>query len=74
MYEDPNLNLGIAAALMGKSEQFVRVGLQQGVLPFGVAVKNKTRYSYYISPERFRAFLGITDKEYTERVRNLYEG
>ncbi len=73
MYEDYNLNLGVAAALMGKSEQFVRVGLQQGILPFGVAVKNKTRYSYYISPERFRSFLGITDKEYVERVKNLYE-
>lgn len=73
MYEDPNLNLAIAAALMGKSEQFVRIGLQQGVLPFGVAVKNKTRYSYYISPEKFRSFLGITDKEYAERVRTMYE-
>lgn len=71
MHEDYNLNLQIAAALMGKSEQFVRIGLQQGVLPFGAAVKNKTRYSYYISPEKFRAFLGITDKEYIERISNL---
>lgn len=74
MYEDPNLNVGIAALLMGKSEQFVRIGLQQGIFPFGVAVKNKTRYSYYISPEKFRAFLGITDKEYAERMKVMLNG
>ena len=34
-----NLPVAIAAKLMNKSKQFVRVGLQQGKLPFGYAVK-----------------------------------
>ena len=28
-----------AAKLMGKSEMFIRIGLQRGILPFGIAVK-----------------------------------
>ena len=41
-----------AARIMGKHEQFVRIGLQKGILPFGVAEKlpNSSRWSYHISP------------------------
>ena len=49
-----------AAALMGVSPQYVRIGIQQGVLPFGVAVKvGGNRYTYYISPAKFMEFTGI---------------
>ena len=51
-----------AAALMGVSAQYVRIGIQQGILPFGVALKVKTdgsRYTYYISPAKFTEFTGI---------------
>lgn len=47
-----------AARLMGKSEQFVRVGLQQGVFPFGYAVKISTKYTYYISDEKIKEYIG----------------
>ncbi len=46
-----------AAQKLGKSEQFVRVGLQQGILPFGAAVKMKRRYSYHVSPEALKSYL-----------------
>lgn len=49
-----------AAKLMGCDSQFVRVGLQQGVLPFGWAVKvGQQQYSYYISPKLFNEYTGI---------------
>lgn len=48
-----------AARIMGKSPQFIRVGIQQGVLPFGRAVKlGKSNYTYYISPKLFYEFVG----------------
>lgn len=44
---------------IGKSEQFVRIGLQRGILPFGSAVKTSSKYSYYISPKLFEEYTGV---------------
>ena len=46
-----------AAALMGVSPQFVRIGLQTGKLPFGTAVKMSSRWTYYINEEKFLAYI-----------------
>jgi transcriptional regulator with XRE-family HTH domain len=55
----PNMPVSQAAALMGKSPQFVRVALQRGVVPFGFAVKvSGDRWSYHISPKRFYEYMG----------------
>ncbi len=54
----------MAAEIMGVGPQFVRIGLQQGILPFGYAYKLKTKgreskvYTYYINPNQFREFIG----------------
>lgn len=52
-----------AAKIMGKCEQFVRVGLQRGLLPFGTAVqiRGDNRYTYYISPAKFWEYVGKED-------------
>lgn len=47
-----------AAEKMGKCEQFVRVGLQRQLLPFGTAVKLSSRWTYYISPKQFYSYIG----------------
>lgn len=48
-----------AARCMGKSSQFIRIGLQRGKLPFGSAVPTTdTRWDYYINPFRFREYVG----------------
>ena len=53
------LSVRAAARCMGKSEQFVRMGLQRGLLPIGAAVPGAGgRWSYYISPYRLRVFVG----------------
>ena len=53
-----NLTIKEAAEAMGKSNQFIRVGLQRSLLPFGVAVKMSTRWTYYINPQKFYEFIG----------------
>jgi hypothetical protein len=47
------------ARIMGKSDEFVRVGLQRGILPFGYAFKlpERKKYSYYINPKQFEEFI-----------------
>ena len=40
-----------AAKIMGVSEQFIRIGLQQNRLPIGTAVKMSSVWTYYISAE-----------------------
>ena len=50
-----------AASLLGKSIDFVRNSLEQGVAPFGFAVKMSTAdegiYDYYISPGKLYNFI-----------------
>lgn len=53
-----------AAATMGVSPQFVRVGLQRGVLPFGTAVQvSRNKYTYFISRSKFNEYLGIKGED-----------
>lgn len=53
-----NLSVKEAAELLGKSEQFVRVGLQRSILPFGTAVKLSSKWTYHISPKKFYEYIG----------------
>ncbi len=56
------------ARIMQKSDEFVRVGLQRGFLPFGYAVKlpNRHKYTYYINPKQFEEYLGVDPKSKEE--------
>lgn len=47
------------AQLMGVSEQFVRIGLQKGVFPWGYAVKMSNQWTYFISRQKFTEHTGI---------------
>lgn len=59
--ETKTLTIKEVSRLMGKSEMFVRIGLQRNLLPFGTAqiMPNSKRYNYYISPKLFYDFVGI---------------
>lgn len=46
-----------AAKLLGKSEQFVRLGLQQGVFDFGYAVKMSSVWTYHVSEKKLNEYL-----------------
>ena len=52
-----------AAKLLGKSEQFVRIGLQRGILPFVYAVKMSSKCAYHISDFKVYEYLGKVSKK-----------
>lgn len=55
------ISIAQAAKEMGKSQQFVRIGLRRGILPFGVAVQMSTRWTYYINPNEFNKYMKGND-------------
>lgn len=46
-----------AASRLDISEQGLRLGLQQNVFPFGVAVQHGKNYEYYIFKKRLERYL-----------------
>jgi hypothetical protein len=55
-----SMTIAEASQLMGVSRQFIRIGLQKGILPFGYAVQvTKNRYTYFISRQKFTEHTGI---------------
>ena len=53
------LSVEDASVLMGVSAQFIRIGLQKGIFPFGYAVKMSSTWTYWISKEKFTEYTGI---------------
>ena len=58
---EKNITIQKAAKIMGKSEQFIRVGLRNNRFPFGSAVKLSSKWTYYISPILFYQHTGSTE-------------
>lgn len=56
-----NMSVKECAELLDKSEQWVRVGLQRGKLPFGHAVKLSSRWTYHVSRHKVYEYLGIKE-------------
>lgn len=52
------MSVNECAKLLGKSPQFVRIGLQRGILPFGYAIKMSTKWCYHISAAKVYEYLG----------------
>ena len=52
-----NIPVADAAKKLNKSEQFIRVALQTGTAPFGFAARNKTKWSYHISPKKLNEYI-----------------
>lgn len=57
------LSVEEAARLINANPQFIRTGLQQGVFPWGYAVKTSSQYTYFILPKKFEEFTGIKLEE-----------
>ena len=66
------VTVAMAAKLMNKGPQFVRIALQRQLVPFGFAMKireNSRKYDYYINPIQFCEYLGITEKELDAAIK-----
>lgn len=62
--KENSISISEASRLMGVTEQFIRVGIQNGVLPFGYAVKvSGGKYTYFISKSKFTEATGIKLEE-----------
>lgn len=57
--EANRMTVAQAARLLNASEQFVRIGLQQGTLKFGFAVRMSRYYTYVITKKKFEEVTGI---------------
>ena len=53
-----NISVSEAARKLGKSAQFVRIGLQRKLLPIGVAVQMSSKWTYHISPKLLEEYIG----------------
>lgn len=49
----PTMTVKEVARQLRISEQTVRIGLQQGIYPWGYAVKTSTKYTYVINRKQF---------------------
>lgn len=47
------------ASILGTSIDGVRLGLEQGVLPFGSAIQCNNQFVYVLFPEKVKEYLGI---------------
>ena len=54
-----NISVKETSEIMGKCQQFVRVGLQRGILPFGYAIKMSSKWTYHISKNKLFEYLGV---------------
>jgi transcriptional regulator with XRE-family HTH domain len=53
------ISIDEAARRLGKSKQFIRIALQNGVAPFGFATKGSgDSYDYHISPKLLDEYIG----------------
>lgn len=62
-----------AAAILHVSQQFVRVAMQQGVLPIGVAVKMSSHWTYQISPQKLADYTGADIESELKQLRIVQE-
>lgn len=62
-----------AAAILHVSHQFVRIGLQRGILPIGIAIKMSSKWTYQISPKMLVDYCGADIEKELERLRGTQE-
>lgn len=58
-----------AAAVLHVSDQFVRIGLQRGILPIGTAIRMSSKWTYQISPKLLADYSGADLGKELERIR-----
>jgi len=59
-----------AAAILGASPQYVRIGLQQGALKIGSAVKMSSSWTYNIQADKLSEAVGHDVEDELRRLRS----
>lgn len=61
---ETSISVEKAAAKLGVHPQSLRIGLQNGEVPFGFAIKtSKSRHVYHISRKKFDEYIGGGEDE-----------
>lgn len=63
-----------AAKILHVSDQFVRIGLQRGILPIGTAIKMSSKWTYQISPKMLADYSGEDINRELARIRGEENG
>lgn len=63
-----------AAKILGVSNEYIRLGLQKGVLPIGTAVKMSSVWTYHISPKLLEAYSGVDVEKAIQMMRGDAHG
>ena len=58
-----------AAKILGTSIEYIRIGLQKGILPIGTAVKMSSIWTYHISPKLLAEYSGANVEEEIKALR-----
>jgi hypothetical protein len=66
--ESNRMKVGEAATLMGCSQETIRLGLIQGVFPWGYAVKTSDKFTYVIIRDKFMSDIRGNKREVIELV------
>ena len=59
-----------AAAILHLSVQTVRVSMQRGKLPIGMAIKMSSKWTYNISPKLLAEYSGADVEKELEKIRD----
>lgn len=57
--ENEMMKIKEVASMLGETEQFIRVGLQKGIFPFGTAEKVDGKFTYSIDKAAFNRFMSM---------------
>lgn len=60
-----------AALIMGCGAQYIRIGLQRGLLDIGDAVKMSTKWTYNIAPAKLAERQGLTIEQLEEELKRI---
>lgn len=64
------ISVAMAAELMSVGKQCIRAGIRDQSKPIGSATRiSKTKFTYYISPAKLAAHMGITFQELQEMLK-----
>lgn len=63
-----------AAEILGVSNEYIRIGLQKGILPIGTAVKMSSVWTYHISPKLLEDYSGVDVTETINKMRGDANG
>ena len=60
--ENKTLTVKETAEILGKTEMFVRIGLQRQILPFGHAIDMGKQWSYVVYKKKLEDYVGEFDE------------